>query len=1333
MNSFLDNLTEGTPARDLEFIKQQQAEEELRKQQQETEQAEATASPKQPQPEYQLAEDELKQKAEQEPPAEEEEDDQSALEFVGELAAAPVVGVADFGADLLNLVPGVEIPKVPEFESEITQAVRNISSIVIPTIGLSGAGSIALAGRAAGIAGAASKTSKLRFLADPMIKKIGGMAWGAGAGAFVDYTVEINQEDDNLTGALKQNWPRFYGWIPDDIATLPSDSADIKRAKNVTEGVYLGVGTDILVGAAKLANGLRGLTTDYIPKNEKAGVYAEKYNAKQALNAEESVSFSAASRAEAIDDLGKYNYNTAVKKFDGDVELALSEPIYAVHDLYGEQEIVGRSLDGAFNGDANLAAIDAWQVATNGGGSVNGRVGSMITESFLKNGLELDQDMTIMLKGIGSQLKDTKIDVKFPNGDYATAAEIAKVGDDMASEYMDMPWENVKKLFEEDIQTSGIVDRDAGVEGMSAQGMEATRLMIKKYTTDLMALQDVKGETYLATSLSGQISDIAQGIRLTEGTPAIENASNLLIDRIEYLMAMRGRSAYIRGRSLNLTNMWNRMTRSGSDANKVAYAKRIERVIKEEKNDTLRAIDKIRLDAKFTADTLREIRKEKPEFFAPLIMAYEFTDGKVNTMVALNKFLKNSTGTLGKAFIDRDAGTQSVILQAFWSNVYNSTLSAFGTPIKAGLSNVAGLIEKPLGQMIGGLALGDTKVMRRSLYQYNMNFEVLQDSLKYMSDVFKRSATEVNVADLQRENIFVKNQDQIDILEAIASAKAANNDFGPQAAVERIKMMNDLANHPVLRFGNRAMQALDGFTQNMIMHAEVRGKAFDRVTNNGKLPFDEARAQQHYAEIKNSMFDEDGLIKDEVVKFTSGELAMSLDNELTNSVSNLISNYPLLKPFVLFTKTPINDLILAKSYSPHNLFMKEYRDFRMKPQDLPKEQIENILRSRGATKMDLSKMSYEQMFIKYGEIRADLYGRAAIGSLLVTAAGGLFWQDRITGNGLADKEKQRLRRETGWKPRSIRLPGGDWVSYDNLGPVSNWFAAVADVADNMDSLTPNNISEQFSKLAFVVAASITDKSFMSGLEPFMDVARGDLGALSRWGGQFLVAANAPMSSQMAEISRLMDPGLKEVESTVLDYARNRLPLLKTQMPQKYDWIDGDRIGYPDKAGNMYEGFMTRVWNNYMPWKVSGKISEEKEFLHMVEFDARPTLRTNGRGIEYTPDERSEITNIMGKEGFFKEGIRRVMGTVDGKEFRKRYKEAVQAGVGFELSDFENIHRLLRFELKHAMNMAVAQSSTLDSIQRKQIYNQTLQFYSQAGMTKEAEEYIEKAEAFLYRK
>ncbi len=320
--------------------------------------------------------------------------------------------------------------------------------------------------------------------------------------------------------------------------------------------------------------------------------------------------------------------------------------------------------------------------------------------------------------------------------------------------------------------------------------------------------------------MSGQVSDTAQGIRLTDGTPAIDNASEQLIDRLEYLMAMRGRATYVRGRALNLTNMWNRLNMGGtpgSRANQMEYAKRIDRIMKEESNDTLRAIDKIRMDAKMTADVLREVKAKNPEYFNALLLAYEFTDGKVNTMASLNKFLKESTGTIRKAIIDGDVGTQSVVLQGFWSNVYNATLSAFATPIKAGVSNMAGLVEKPLGAMIGGLRFGEGQMMRRAIYQYEMNLDVLHESLKYMGEIFKRSATEPNVADLGRENIFVKNQDQIEILRRVALAKETEGDFGPMIAVERIQAMNDLANHPWLRFGNRAMQALDGFTQTMML------------------------------------------------------------------------------------------------------------------------------------------------------------------------------------------------------------------------------------------------------------------------------------------------------------------------------------------------------------------------------------------------------------------------------------------------------------------------------------------------------------------------------------
>ena len=142
MNEFLNNFTEGLPSRDTEFIEQQKALEELRKQEEteDTDEATATSEPAQPQvltPEEKVEQVEttLKEEEKEKDDEDEDEDDQSAIEFVGELAAAAPVGVLDFGADLLNLVPGVEIEKVPEFESEITQTVREMSSATLAPIG----------------------------------------------------------------------------------------------------------------------------------------------------------------------------------------------------------------------------------------------------------------------------------------------------------------------------------------------------------------------------------------------------------------------------------------------------------------------------------------------------------------------------------------------------------------------------------------------------------------------------------------------------------------------------------------------------------------------------------------------------------------------------------------------------------------------------------------------------------------------------------------------------------------------------------------------------------------------------------------------------------------------------------------------------------------------------------------------------------------------------------------------------------------------------------------------------------------------------------------------
>ena len=196
-----------------------------------------------------------------------------------------------------------------------------------------------------------------------------------------------------------------------------------------------------------------------------------------------------------------------------------------------------------------------------------------------------------------------------------------------------------------------------------------------------------------------------------------------------------------------------------------------------------------------------------------------------------------------------------------------------------------------------------------------------------------------------------------------------------------------------------------------------------------------------------------------------------MDNAANDAVSNFLTRLPILKPFMLFTKTPLNDLRLLTTYSPHANFYRDHQRFWFVLKNCGRRHRRVLLKR----KIDTKGMSPEQFYMKYNEVRADLYGRSALGTLVVSAGIGLILTDRITGNGLYDKQKQALRRETGWKPRSIRLPGGEWVSYDNLGPVTNFLALLADIGDNFDVLSPNDIGEQFRKMAFVFAASFTDK------------------------------------------------------------------------------------------------------------------------------------------------------------------------------------------------------------------------------------------------------------------
>jgi len=299
-------------------------------------------------------------------------------------------------------------------------------------------------------------------------------------------------------------------------------------------------------------------------------------------------------------------------------------------------------------------------------------------------------------------------------------------------------------------------------------------------------------------------------------------------------------------------------------------------------------------------------------------------------------------------------------------------------------------------------------------------------------------------------------------------------------------------------------------------------------------------------------------------------------------------------------------------------------------------------------------------------------------------AGIMVMNGGLRGDGHYDKERQRVRNDLNWKKRTYQALDGNWYSYDGMGPVSDFIALVATIADHQDSVEENDIETVFAKLGFVLSSALTSKSTLAGIEPMFDVLAGNPAAAARWTSSWANSI-APLAGFRGEMGRLLSPQLREVDQEFFQLVRNRNKFLDvfdpaTGLPGKYDWIDGDPVGYSDN-------WFTRGWNAIMPMKVNGRLSPERQFLIDIEFDSRPAFQKSTEGIRYTPEERSEMYNIMGQQKYFRDALRGIMASTTAKDWKKRLTEARKRGGSVEPKYWEMLYNEVEVALRNAKELA----------------------------------------------
>jgi hypothetical protein len=1220
-------------------------------------------------------------KSEQELPKTEEEEDREqyaweegydagdAVRDAAEAVLAPAVGMLDTAIGIPNELllkhMGLRIPEIPKYQNEHLQSIRDLSSIIGPTVLTFGKAAPALTARAAKI----SQGSKLSFLSGRVAESAGRLALGAGSGAVIDYSAPSSDEGHNLTGFLKENWPAPFGWIPDDIATLSNDAPDVIRNKQTYDGLIFGTSVDVLSSFGKVIRGLRGIekATEWVPENELAKATTDKLNKSANQTVEEIYTNNAKARKKDLENLAAY-------EFEKNVELGLGDqPIRGIHDVFDPYEMGIRPAD---DGGVVLASVNQVQIVNNDG-TIYGRLGSIFTPSAIKFAIDNPEGAIKVLKEAGANLDAAgKYGFRTANR-YYTHAEIMEEGDRIAGNLLDMDFASMKRAVEEMSQ----VVIGTGGKRLTEEGYAGVFKAINKYLKEYANISELRAYAYASASLSGQVSDMAQTVRLMDGTLAVERAQEDILDRIEFLMTAKAQHSYIAGRTLNMANMWKRLKRVFSKPSDL---------VKETKDTMARLAQ----ESKDAADTLRAVKAERPDLLDPLNLAYEVTDGQVNSITKLNNYIRQSTGLFKKALFDKQPELPSAVVQGIWANIYNSTLSSLVTPLKAGLSNAALLIERPIATFVGAAINRDTKTMRRGLYQYQAFGETFTRAWSHMNQVFSRvSKDPTKVGYVMRDDIARQNEKTLEALNAFAKSASEQGNDGPAALLGQIELMHDLEQNPMLRFGPNAMTAFDGFTRSVIANIEARGKAFDLVNaSNGKLTADKMQAIGD--EAYKRMFDSNGMITESAVEHASREIAMNLDGPASRTLNELLKAAPAFKPFLMFPRTSMNMMTFAGSHNPLGVFFDKLNAFSLPFEKVPRDKAKALLKARG---IDFDDANVEQV---YSNIRAELKGRKAIGALAVTVTGIAFMGDRIRGDGIYKDDAQRLRRDADWKPRTYKGTDGRWYSYENLGPVADWIALTANIMDNVvdGTLDPNDGELLMNKAGFILSSSIVNKSFLAGLEPMNDVFAGNPAAAARWGSTF-TSGFIPLSGLRNDLSRLITPQKKELEMEMSQLIANRNPLLKGMLPDTHDYIDGGLVGVP--------GAWTRVWNTFSPWKVHDDISPEKQFLVDVEFDGRPVLSTDGSGVKLTPEQRSDIQRIMGERGYYKREIQKIMNSTDGRAFRKAFRQAQAANKDVDLKDYRQLHVKLNRALRTAIRFAINKSdhsADIRALQFKQ--NQT---------------------------
>lgn len=1151
------------------------------------EQPEQAVQPEQPTPQQQPVQEQQEPVQEQQAAPPEDLDNFD----VGDIAMAPVLGVADFAADAAGFIGFKGADKwwddnSPRNNHPWVKTIRDLSAIIIPTL-------LASKVTKGGLGKAGAK-----FLPNlgKKQKMVANFAAELGADAGVA-AISSQTGGTNIAGAFNESFGTNIPW-----ASTASDSPDHQFAMNMAENTGIG-------GLAQLVSGFLGSRFKSAYKVYKAGtdIRTSSVNKNIVNSGDEAVDSMA-----LTDDVIKNN------QIDEGVARLEANPTGAGpqggHDPYISvpAEDVSKPAQGRI-ADPVGAKADQALISTNTL-TTDGVPRPMTTEGFRRamaastNSAERKE----LVESIFAPFSE-KIDI-IADGKKINAEQVEA----SAAKLRDFVYEMEPGEFEEvaDVFLQNLY------EGQKILGREGFAVFQKTFRNafDELINPDMKtASAFLSQEAAVNAGMAAKAFRIVGGFADPTSQGQKVLQNLHVLAKEMRFNQYVSGQMLSDKNIIKTFT-----------PEEMSEYLLKKQGEVSEAYLKSSADSKVFFDEMIKINKSNPKYLRPMYEVFEASKYEANTFNKMIKHMENRTGVIGKAFYDGKSEVPSFLIKELESLRYNQVL--FGKAIVNTFGgNSLNLLLKPISVFSGSLIEGNFK---EAMYEFGGIQETLARGFKMMKKDWNLVTSDpASLKNLARNDInqVLKNEAEFDAIENLMETIRASGDqagLGRVMAWNATKVLSHINKSNFMKTGINVMTALDGMVKSVNTSWTARQQAYRELMSEGvnksSAEFKElfnTKQRAIYAEA----FDEAGNMTNKAAEFASKEMTLQLDNRMSDTITAMTAKVPALKPIFMFPRTGVNALEFAWSFTPTSGLLsgigKAQKVFRAQTFD----EVADVLGQHG-----IKSISAADDEIALAALRSEYRGRQMMGSAVIMSAALWAANGNLRGAGPRDAgEARRMRNNLGYEPFTIKSPlDGKWYSYQNFEPFSKILGLIGSFTYEATRVDEELSESWFRKLAFALSSNVTNSTFMSGLEPLTKLIAGDEAVWTKLMAREADTMLVPLPRGLRSImNNVVMPQVIDVENDFLSEMKKQNKFLfgpLGQLDQYNSVMDGKPINYMDP--------MNAAMANLLPFfKVNGDQSPQQAYLQKIAFtglsDPRTDLITQE---ELSPKRRQWINNYIGK-------------------------------------------------------------------------------------------------------